>query len=216
MLFDMDGLLVDSEPEWQLVMAELVAELGGVWSAEDARATVGAALIDSARRMVAVAESDAPAEQVMAAMVATMAVTLRRGVTWRPGARELLGQLTEVGVPTALVSSSFRVLVDAVCSHLPMAPFAVTVAGDEVRRAKPHPEPYRTACARLGVEPGRAVVLEDSAIGATSAEAAGCLVVGVPHLVVLTPTDRRRLVGSLHELSPAALEGFVSTGELVA
>ncbi len=214
-LFDMDGLLVDSEPEWHLVMADVVSELGGVWTPEDARVTVGRALIDSARRMVAVAGSDAPPEQVVAAMVATMEVTLRRGVTWRPGARELLAALAEAGVPTALVSASFRVLVDAVCSHLSAAPFAVTVAGDEVRHRKPHPEPYLTACARLGVEPGQAVVLEDSLVGASSAEAAGCLVVGVPHLVPMTPSARRRVVASLLELSPASLAGFVGTGELV-
>ena len=214
-LFDMDGLLVDSEPEWHVVMADLVTELGGVWSAEDGLATVGRPLIDSAHRMVAVAGSDAPPEQVVAAMVSLMEVTLRRGVTWRPGARELLTELAASGVPTALVSASFRVLVDAVCSHLSAAPFTVTVAGDEVRRGKPHPEPYLTACARLGVEPGRVVVLEDSVIGATSGEAAGCLVVGVPHLVALTPTARRRVVSSLRDLSPQSLAGFVSTGELV-
>jgi HAD superfamily hydrolase (TIGR01509 family) len=215
-LFDMDGLLVDSEPAWDRVTVELVAELGGAWSAEDARVTVGAALIDSARRMVTVAGSDVPPEQVVAAMVASMEVTLRAGVTWRPGARELLAALAAAGVPTALVSASYRVLVDAVCSHLDAAPFAVTVAGDEVRRGKPHPEPYLTACARLGVDPAHAVVLEDSLTGATAGEAAGCLVVGVPHLVTLAPTARRRVVGSLHELSPAALAGFVRTGELAS
>ena len=214
-LFDMDGLLVDSEPEWHRVEADVVAELGGVWTPEDAQATVGRALIDTARRMVAVAGSDPPPEQVVAAMVASMEVTLRRGVTWRPGSRELLSALAAAGVPTALVSASYRVLVDAVCSHLSAEPFAVTVAGDEVSRGKPHPEPYLTACARLGVEPGRVVVLEDSVTGATSGEAAGCLVVGVPHLVALTPTARRRVAGSLRDLSPAALAGFISTGELV-
>ena len=214
-LFDMDGLLVDSEPEWHVVMADLVTELGGVWGAEDALATVGTPLIESARRMVAVADSSSPPEGVVAAMVATMELTLRRGVTWRPGSRELLTALAAAGVPTALVSASYRVLVDAVCSHLSAAPFAVTVAGDEVRHGKPHPEPYLTACDRLGVEPGRVVVLEDSVTGATSGEAAGCFVVGVPHFVDLIPTARRRVVGSLRDLSPASLAGFVSTGELV-
>ena len=208
-LFDMDGLLVDSEPDWHRVEADLVAELGGLWGPEDAQATVGSALIDTARRMVAVAGSDTPPEQVVAAMVASMEVRLRAGVTWRPGARELLIALTQAGVPTALVSASYRVLVDAVCSHLDAASFTVTVAGDEVRRGKPHPEPYLTACARLGIDPAYAVVLEDSLTGAAAGEAAGCLVVGVPHRVALTPTARRRVVGSLRELSPAALAAYV-------
>ena len=215
-LFDMDGLLVDSEPGWHKVVVELVTELGGVWTPADARAIVGSALIDSARRMVAVAASNAPPEQVVLAMVAAMEVTLRRGVTWRPGARELLAELAEAGVPTALVSASFRVLVDAVCSHLGAAPFAVTVAGDEVRRGKPDPEPYLTACAGLGVDPAYAVVLEDSLTGAAAGEAAGCLVVGVPHVVALTPTARRRVVDSLAGLSVASLAAFVRTGELPA
>lgn len=213
-LFDMDGLLVDSEPQWHRVITDLMAGLGGAWAPEDARAVVGSSLIDAARRMVAVAGSDTAPEAVVAAMVAAMGQGLRREVTWRPGARELLAALSAAGVPTALVSASFRVLVDAVCSHLDTVPFAVSIAGDEVARGKPHPEPYLTACARLGVDPARTVVLEDSLTGATAGEAAGCLVVGVPHVVALAPTARRRVVASLRELSPLALDAYVRTGEL--
>ena len=92
--------------------------------------------------------------------------------------------------------------------------FDVTVAGDEVGLAKPHPEPYQRACAALGVAPGRAVVLEDSPAGIASGEAAGCAVLAVPSVagVVVPPAPRRRVVRSLLEVDVADLERLVRTG----
>ncbi len=69
---------------------------------------------------------------------------------WRPGALELLTSLRDAGVPCALVSASYRVLLDAALGQLPAGTFAVSVAGDEVSQGKPHPEPYEKACAELG------------------------------------------------------------------
>ena len=83
------------------------------------------------------------------------------------------------GIPQALVSSSYRPLVDSVLAH-GFGPFALTLAGDEVVHGKPHPEPYLTAATRLGVDPHHCVVLEDSGAGVLSAEGAGCAAVAVP------------------------------------
>jgi HAD superfamily hydrolase (TIGR01509 family) len=136
---------------------------------------------------------------------------LARRVPWKPGARSLLAELRAAGVPLALVSSSYRRLVDAVLGHLPAGTFATSVAGDEVRRPKPSPEPYVTAAARLGVDPRDCVVLEDSPTGVAAGEAAGAVVVAVPDLNPVGPTPRRPVLSTLSGVRTADLAALVTT-----
>jgi HAD superfamily hydrolase (TIGR01509 family) len=118
------------------------------------------------------------------------------------GAIELVDKVRALGVATALVTSSFRVLLDAALVRLGPHRFDVTIAGDEVERGKPDPEPYRTGCERLSVLPGQTVVVEDALNGVTSAEGAGCHVVVVPSVAAIPPAPRRRVVGSLAAIDP--------------
>jgi HAD superfamily hydrolase (TIGR01509 family) len=142
-----------------------------------------------------------------------MVELFRTEVRVLPGVRELLAALADEGVPQALVSSSYRVLVDAVLTH-GFGPFAVTVAGDEVPNGKPAPDPYQLACGLLRVEPDRCVVLEDSPAGVLSGKAAGCAVVAVPSVpgVVITPGRRRVVLPSLEQLSVDDLRALVAGG----
>jgi beta-phosphoglucomutase-like phosphatase (HAD superfamily) len=117
--------------------------------------------------------------------------------------------LREAGVPCALVSASYRVLLDAAVSQLPAGTFASVVAGDEVTQGKPHPEPYEKACAELGVDVRHCVVLEDSVTGARSGNAAGALVVAVPNRVEVPAAPRRVQVASLTELDAAGVAGLL-------
>jgi HAD superfamily hydrolase (TIGR01509 family) len=130
-------------------------------------------------------------------------------VPWRPGARELLEALRAEGVPSALVTMSWRSLADAVVAALPDGAFAVVVTGDEVAHGKPHPEPYRAAARLLGVEPEDCVAIEDSNTGAKSAVAAGCTVLCVPHHVPILEGERRVFVDSLRGLDTAGLADLV-------
>jgi HAD superfamily hydrolase (TIGR01509 family) len=127
-----------------------------------------------------------------------------------PGVRSLLAALADEQVPMALVSSSYRVLVDAVLAG-GVGPFTVTLAGDEVGRGKPAPDPYVLAAQRLGADVTRCVVLEDSPAGVASGEAAGCAVVAVPSVprVRLAPGPRRLVVPTLAEVTPAHLRALV-------
>ncbi|WP_242423599.1 HAD family hydrolase, partial [Frankia sp. EI5c] len=130
----------------------------------------------------------------------------------QPGAARLLGALAAAGVATALVSSSFRSLVDPVVAVLGARHFTVTLAGDEVARRKPHPDPYLEAARLLGVDPAVCVVLEDSLTGAAAGVAAGCPTVLVPSMplpagVDVPPVQAR--VGSLDEVDLAMLAGLV-------
>ena len=212
-LWDMDGLLVDTEPVWTIAEEELAVRLGGRWSDELKARIVGTRLEVAVptilREYGAESTPDAVAE-TSAWLLARMVELFATEVRLCPGALELLAALDRAGVPQALVSSSYRVLVNAVLAH-GFGPFAMTLAGDEVAHGKPSPEPYLMACARLAVSPRRCVVLEDSSAGVASGEAAGCAVVAVPSVAGVTfdPAPRRQVATSLETLDVAALRRLV-------
>jgi len=209
--FDMDGLLVDTEHLWNDAEAEVFGRLGGqVWTPEDQAHVVGGPMAKAAGYLGERAGSDTSHEEIAALLVGAMAHRLRSGADYRPGAVGLLDNLFGAGVPCALVSSSPRVLVDAVLEHVGADHFAFTLAGDEVTRTKPHPDPYLEAARRMGAAAPQCVVLEDSPTGIAAAEAAGCLVVAVPFVVAIEPGPRRHVVESLRALDAALLDRLVS------
>jgi beta-phosphoglucomutase-like phosphatase (HAD superfamily) len=100
-------------------------------------------------------------------------------------------------------------MIDAVLTHLPPDLFDVIIAGDEVTHGKPHPEPYLTAAAKLGVDPAHCVVIEDSNTGTEAGTAAGAYVVAVPQWVTIPEAPRRLVVDSLEPLTPEALRDLL-------
>ena len=208
--FDMDGLLIDSEPIWTVAEVELAQQLGGVFTPELKTAIVGTRLEVAVPTILR--WYDAPADPVDVARTSTWLLArmvelfAAEALPLLPGAADLLAALRAAGIPVALVSSSYRVLVDAVLAH-GIGPFDLTIAGDEVTHGKPHPEPYLLAASRLGVHPADCVVLEDSPAGIAAGEAAGCAVVAVPSVagVVVSPSLRRLVTSSLAEVDLAAL-----------
>lgn len=183
-LFDMDGLLIDSEPLWTVAEREIAADLGGEFTPAIKAAMIGQAL--PAAVPLLLAGLDTPASRladpskVGRRLLARVAKLFAADLPLQPGARELLELVRHHGIPTALVSSSYRLLVDTALVVLGTDTFDVTVAGDEVTAAKPAPDPYLLAAERLGVDPLMCVVLEDSAAGMRSALAAGCRCILVP------------------------------------
>lgn len=184
-LWDMDGTLVDSEPYWIAEEFALARRHGVSWTHEDALDLVGRALLDSAAVIVERTGIALPPAAVVAELVAGVARRLAQQVPWRPGAQQLLAQLRAAGVATALVTMSYRSLVDELEKVLPEGSFDVVVTGEEVRHGKPHPEPYLRAARLLGVRPGDCVALEDSESGARSAAAAGARTIVVPHVIAV-------------------------------
>jgi HAD superfamily hydrolase (TIGR01509 family) len=167
--FDMDGLLVDSEPLWFEVETQIMARMGGAWSHADQQQLVGGPPSRSLAYMLARAARPAPEETVARWMAEGVNGLVRRhGVPMMPGARELLAEVSAAGVPRALVTSAHRDLMAAVLEKTGAA-FDVTVCADDIRHGKPDPEPYLLAAGLLGVDPGRAVALEDSLTGIASA-----------------------------------------------
>ena len=210
-LFDMDGLLVDTERVWTIAEVELARLFGGEFTPALKAEIVGTRLEVAVPKIIswyAAPDDPAAVARTSAWLLARMVTLFGDPPVLMPGVLDLLTGLRDAGVPVALVSSSYRVLVDAVLAH-GIGPFDLTVAGDEVVHGKPHPEPYLTAAARLGVDPARCVVLEDSPSGVASGEAAGCAVVAVPSVagVVFDPAPRRLVLPSL---------ALVTVGDLVA
>jgi len=182
----MDGLLVDSEPIWTVAEHELFARWGQQFTPVMKAAIVGQRMDVAVPKLISLAgpaAAGADVTEVTAWLLARMVELFGDGVPLQPGAQVLLANLATAGVPQALVSSSFRVLVDAVLRGLPDHPFAVSVAGDEVARSKPDPEPYALAAKKLDVAATDCVVLEDSPAGCRAGAAAGARVVYCPSVV---------------------------------
>lgn len=192
-LWDFDGTLVDTEPIWIAAEYELIGGLGGEWSDEHAHQLVGNSLLESGAyiaRTIGRPDLD-PAWIVNQLLTQVVTYIQNNPIPWRPGALELLESFRQAGIPCALVSASYRSLLDAAIGLLPPGSFVLSVAGDEVTNGKPHPESYLRAAERLGVDPRDCVVFEDSPPGAASGNAAGALVIGVEHIVALADAPRR-------------------------
>lgn len=205
-LFDMDGTLVDSEKLWDVALQELAEEYGGELS-EDARLSiVGTAMAESMRILHDDLGQPERDPEISAAWINKRILELfRTGLPWRPGAFALLEAVRAAGIPTALVTSSPRALVEIALDTLGRDNFDAVVAGDEVVAAKPHPEPYLTAAHLLGVPIERCVAIEDSATGVASALAAGAAVLAVPAEVTLASTAGVHKVESLTGVDVAFL-----------
>ena len=216
----MDGTLVDTEPCWFAAEHALVAEHGRAWSDADAASLVGNDLLVSAQVLQARGGVDLPAQRIVEVLTEHVRAQVAADPPWRPGARELLAAAGRAGLPCALVTASWRTLVDAVLDALPQGTFSAVVTGDEVARGKPDPEPYATAARALGVDPARCLALEDSPNGLSSALAAGVPTVGITHHVAL-PTGPGAPAGlvvveTLADLDLGALLALAPPAPIVA
>lgn len=182
-LFDLDGTLHDSDPAWQdalLALAErheLVAAAGAFEGLAGMSTPEAVALVHG---RLGVAGGDVTGD--VRWLEERVARRLAKRAEWHPGALELVRQVRARGLPTALVTSSCRQVVDGLLAALPDEPFDVVVTGDDVERMKPDPEPYLLAAKRLATDPAACVAVEDSAMGVASAVAAGCAVVDIGRL----------------------------------
>ncbi|MBU2075585.1 MAG: HAD family phosphatase [Actinobacteria bacterium] len=199
----MDGTLVDTEPYWIATEYAMADKYGGTWSQEQALSLVGNDLLSSGRVLKeAWGLPQSPAE-VVEELLDGVVARVEESVPWQPGAPELLASLRDAGVPCALVTMSYERFVAPILRHLPAETFRVIVTGDQVERGKPHPEPYLTAAASLGLDPQDCVAIEDSNTGAKSAEAAGCAVLVVENHVPVLDGPRRVFRPTLQGLGPA-------------
>ncbi|NJQ01396.1 HAD family hydrolase [Streptomyces zingiberis] len=209
-LLDMDGTLVATEDFWWDAEVEVFAELGHVLDPRLRQAVVGGPMSRSAALLIEASGADITVPELSVLLNDRFEEMLGRGVPLMPGAARLLAELAAQKVPTALVSASHRRVIDRVLLSLGSVRFDLTLAGDELERTKPHPDPYLTAAAGLGADPARCVAVEDTPTGVASAVAAGCPVVAVPSVVPVAPGPGRTVVTSLEEVDLAFLRGLIT------
>lgn len=198
--FDMDGLLVDSEPLWLESETELMANFGYTWRTEDQNHCLGGPLSRVGTYMFEKSEKQKSPEYFTASVIDLMSQKLRFGAPVMPGALELLASFEKNKIPTALVSASPRVLVNAVLSTLPGNPFVFSLSADDVEKPKPSPEAYVKAAHNLNVDIHDCLILEDSPTGVQAATSSGAFTIAVPHFVEIAPREKLRVIKTLEEL----------------
>ena len=213
-VFDLDGVLLDSEQVWDEVREELARERGGRWHEQAQRDMMGMSSPEWSRYMHQVIGLREPPEEISAEVVRRMAGRYRDGLPLLPGAAEAVERLA-ARWPLGLASSSNRPLIDLVLEVSGLARFfRATVSSEEVARGKPAPDVFLEAARRLGLPPERCTVVEDSANGIRAGRAAGMLVVAIPNPHF--PPDDEALaaadvvLGSLEELGPTTFSENVS------
>jgi HAD superfamily hydrolase (TIGR01509 family) len=209
-LFDMDGLLVDTEPLWFETETEVMARLGAPWSTADQQSLLGGSMEKTVAYLLARATRPVPPAEVARWMMDGMLRRAAAGrVVVRPGARELLAEVAAAGVRYALVTSSEREFADAVLAGTGLR-FPVTVCAEDAPATKPAPDPYQQGAKLLGAAPENCVALEDSPNGVASATAAGCKVIAVPSLLPIPPAEGRLVVPSLSDVSLATISALAA------
>ena len=180
-VFDLDGVIVDSEQVWDEVREDYVRESGGTYTDQSARDMMGMSSPEWSSYMAEALRVPGTPEEINAAIVERMLARYGESPPLLPGAVEAVRRIG-AWVPLAIASSSNRQLIDVVLRVSGLAAdFGVTVSSEEVPRGKPSPDVYLEAARRLGVDPARCGAVEDSHNGIRSAKAAGMRVVAVPN-----------------------------------
>jgi hypothetical protein len=195
--FDMDGLLVDSEPLWLISETQMMAEYGYQWLESDQAACLGGPLDRVGNYMSGLIGGKRDGNSLTFEIIERMVDKFQGDLPFMPGAIALIDDLTAHGVPLTLVSASPRSLVDAALSNFEINPFVRSISSNDVKVSKPDPEGYLLAATSGGHEISNSLVLEDSLTGVTAAKASGAWVLAVPHLVPIEKSGRVDVTDSL-------------------
>jgi HAD superfamily hydrolase (TIGR01509 family) len=198
-VFDNDGLLLDTEQAWTRAEVELFARRGVTFTEQHKRELIGTSRTESAARLERIFDLPGAGEALMDELHELVMVELAAGVPPRPGALELLAAVRAAGLPVGLASNSARAFVERALAVASLGDghFDVVVSADDVAAPKPAPDIYLAACAALGAAPERSAALEDSAPGVAAARAAGMYVVAVPYFADTVVEGASLQAGSL-------------------
>ena len=199
--FDMDGLMVDSEPEWFQSEVEVTSPFGYTWREVDQIACLGGPLSKVGQYMFDKCGQQRSPEYFTQALIDTQVARMRGNTPTMPGAMELVRELQSHGIKTALVSASPRNIVDAVLDNVGHDLFPFSISADDVKKTKPDPEGYLKAASMSGSEITNCLVFEDSLTGMNAAIASGAYLIGVLHLVTIEESERIRVIKSLEQIS---------------
>ncbi len=198
--WDMDGTVIDSEPEWARASRKVVESFGGTWTKEDVTAIVGANRYHHGSRMreaIEATDGDAPDWQHLFHAVADLVLKhYRTDAQLMPGAKEALTAVNHAGIPQALVTASPQSMVEAleelVKREVGLNPFLDFVCAEDKATGKPSPEPYLLGAKKIGVDITGSLVFEDSGPGVASGKAAGATVVDLRNISLADLAERFR------------------------
>jgi HAD superfamily hydrolase (TIGR01509 family) len=199
--FDMDGLMIDSEPEWLQSEIEVTQPFGYAWLASDQVACLGGPLSRVGEYMFNKCGKVQSPQFFTQSLIDTQAAKMRGKTPPMPGAVELVRQLQSHGVKTALVSASPRIIVDAVLDNLGHDLFPFSISSDDVTNTKPHPDAYLKAASISNADISNVLIFEDSLTGMKAATSSGAFLIAVPHLVTIEESTKVRVIKSLQQLS---------------
>lgn len=202
----MDGLFLDSEPQWHEAETLMMRENGYDWQPEDQLNCLGGPLRRVAEYMSKCLEQRKTPQELEAKIIAEMTDRLSRKVPLMPGALVISKAVHGSGLKQGLVSASPRPIVDGVLQGMSEKYFDTTVAAGDIERTKPFPDPYLHAARLLGVDITRSLIFEDSPTGITAAVASGAFVVAVPHYIEVEEKPRLKVISSFEDISIADLE----------
>ena len=204
--FDMDGLMVDSEPEWFQSEIEVTRKFGYNWTDEDQVACLGGPLSRVGKYMHDKCNGAETPEYFTQTLIDTQALKMRGNTPTMPGALNLVRDLQSRGVKTGLVSASPRIIVDAVLDNLGHQLFPFSISSDDVPNTKPHPDCYLKAATMTASNIQNCLVFEDSLTGMNAAMSSGAYLIAVPHLVTIQESAKVRVISSLEQLSYEKLQ----------
>jgi len=210
-VFDNDGLLLDTEHAWTRAETVLFERHGETFTAEHKRELIGTSVVESAAKVERMLGLPGRGAALMDELHELVMEELLAGVPPRPGALELLAAVREAGIPVGLASNSSRAFVDRALSVAQLADghFDVVLSAEDVPHPKPAPDLYLAACRELGADPSACAALEDSPPGVASAAAAGLFVIAVPYFRDTRIEGASLAAGSLADSSIAAALGVL-------
>ena len=212
MVFDLDGVLLDSESLWDEARREVVASNGGTWQGGATVAMQGMSAPEWSRYLRAALGVDLPEDRIAELVVSGLLARYRAGLPLIAGAAEVVSRIGRRW-PLALASSANRVVIERVLDLAGLSrAFAATVSSEEVPRGKPAPDVYLEAACRLGQPAAACAAIEDSANGIRAGAAAGLAVVAIPNREFPPPPDAlalaRAVIGDLAGLTPEVIEAL--------
>ena len=195
-LFDMDGLFIDSEPDWHAAETQMMRSYGYDWQPADQLQCLGGPLSRVTEYMPFCLNGKIEPEALGRVIIDEMKTRLGTATSYMPGSIEFSKLVSQAQIPQALVSASPRELVDAVVSNLDQNYFKQTVAAGDIERTKPFPDPYLHAAKLLEVDISNCLIFEDSQTGITAATASGAFVVAIPHFIEVIESQRLKRIES--------------------
>ncbi|MEJ6607155.1 MAG: HAD family phosphatase [Candidatus Planktophila sp.] len=205
-LFDMDGLFIDSEPDWHEAEAAMMKSYGYPWQDSDQLQCLGGPLSRVSEYMSKCLQGTPSAALLAEQIIAEMDIRLKSRISYMPGAIEFSQKILDLGLPQAMVSASPRSLVDRVLSHFKNNHFQTTVASGDIPRTKPFPDPYLHAAKVLGADISKSIIFEDSPTGLKAAKESGAFVVAIPKFFSIAEEPRLKVIKSFVDIEITDLE----------